>query len=102
MIDSVTVMEFQIEYPNLNLKLKKKEENKFEYALIYLAIKECSKGFKIKRINKTTKEGTKIAYKTIADKEELEEYTKELENKAREFNKKHGEGFISRDAQNKY
>lgn len=74
-MNAIKVMEFQKEYSNVNLELTK---NKLEYdkAIIALYISELEDGFIVKRIYKTSKNGTKVTYKPCENLEEQQKYIK--------------------------
>lgn len=89
-IDGVCVLEYAIEYPTLNLKAKKDDEKVFDYGFLYCYSKECEKGFKVKKVGKTTKKGTKFTYTAIKDEHDLEECKKTLKQMISNFNYKYG------------
>lgn len=89
-IDGVCVLEYAIEYPTLNLKAKKDSEKTFDYGFLYCYSKECEKGFKVKKVGKTTKKGTKFTYTSIKDQKDFKEYEKTLKQMISNFNCKYG------------
>lgn len=89
-LDGLSVVEYQIEYPTLNLKAQKDDEKMFDYGMLYCYTKECEKGFKVKKVGKTTRKGTKFTYTAIKDKDDFEEYKKMLNEMISNFNSKYG------------
>lgn len=87
-MNNVSVMEFQIEYPVLNLELSKNEKE-FERGIIAIYVAELERGFIVKRINKTTKKGTKVTYKSCKSDEEADKYIKKINSLIDEFEKKY-------------
>lgn len=85
----VQVMGYGMEYPTLNLKLKNEDEKIFDYLVLHCYTKECEKGFKVKRIFKTTNKGTKVNYVAIKDKDDFEEYKKVIQKMVEDFNSKY-------------
>lgn len=90
-IGGVKVFQYQIEYPYLNLNQQKEDERKFDYGMLYCYIKESEKGFKVKKVGKTTKKGTKFTYEKIKDNEDFEEYKALINKMVSDFNSKYGE-----------
>lgn len=88
--DGVYVLEYAIEYPTLNLKAKEDDEKTFDYGMLYCYSKECGEGFKVKKVGKTTKKGTKFTYTAIKDRYDFEEYKKVLNEMISNFNYKYG------------
>ncbi|MDR7856037.1 hypothetical protein [Tissierella sp.] len=85
------VMNFTKTFSGINLALKKSDEKSFDYAALLIYINECNKGFKVNRINKTTKGGTSVVYELIKDEADMSEYKKLVGNKVKEFNNKWNE-----------
>lgn len=63
-MNDVTVKEFGMTYPILNLELSKNEKE-FERGIIAIHIAELNRGFIVKRINKTTKKELKLFIKPV-------------------------------------
>lgn len=82
---------FSKDFNKLNLKLKNEDEKKYDYAILLLYLNELDRGFKVKKINKTTNKGTKVSYIAIKTEEELNQYMKEVSSFIDEFNKKWNE-----------
>lgn len=87
----ISVIEYQMEYPTLNLKHKQDNPMMFDYGMLYCYTKECERGFKVKRINKTTGKGTKFTYIAIKDDEDFEAYKTFVDKMIDEFNSKYGD-----------
>ncbi|ALS16904.1 hypothetical protein ACQPUL_01025 [Clostridium butyricum] len=87
-MDGVQVMGFQKEYPSVNLKMQKETPKFYDYAILNLHAFETEHGFKVKKIGKTTRKGTKVTYEAFKSQEDSEEYRKFLINKVKEFNEK--------------
>lgn len=87
-MEGVQVMSFQKEYPNVNLKMQKETPRFYEYAILNIYAFETEHGFKVKKIGKTTRKGTKVTYEAFKSQEDAEEYRKLLINKVKEFNEK--------------
>ena len=87
-IERVMVSEFQIEYTNINSELKKNEKM-FDISNIGIYIAKINDGFIVKRINKTTKKGTKVTYKTPKDKKEFTRYIEKVANIIIEYEEKY-------------
>ncbi|KZL94344.1 hypothetical protein [Clostridium magnum] len=89
-VDGIEVVQYQIEYPTLNLKEQKENEKAFDYGMLYCYTKECEKGFKVKKVGKITRKGTKFTYEVIKDKVDFEQYKVLLNKMIDDFNAKHG------------
>jgi len=87
-MEGIQVMGFQKEYPTVNLKMQKEDEKGYEYSILILYTLETERGFKVKKIGKTTRKGTKVTYEVIKSKDEALDYKKLLEQKVKEFNNK--------------
>lgn len=70
MSDVVKVLGFKIQYQELNLKLKKEKPYLYEFGLILMNALELSKGYKVKKILKPTKEFTAVVYEEISSVDE--------------------------------
>ena len=80
--------EFQKDYPAVNLYLKKEDEKGYDYTMLLLYLGELGKGFKAKRVNKTTKKGTKVTYSLIKSKAEFADYKAFIQVEVDKFNEK--------------
>lgn len=87
---SIKVLEYQQAYPKLNLKFKKKYEYEYELALLTISARCIIEGFVVKKISKTTFAGTKVTYKAIKSKEDLERYVNDWEIFKNKFIEKWG------------
>ena len=82
--------EFVTEYPSLNLKLKEEAKQIYDLYLIGVYIAEYGKGFRVKKVYKTNKKGTKVRYKAILSEEELDEAREEIRKLIEEYHRKYG------------
>lgn len=89
-MNGIQVMGFQKEYPIVNLKVQKEDEKGYEYSILILYTLETERGFKVKKIGKTTGKGTKVTYEVIKNEKDALEYKSFLEGKVKEFNEKWG------------
>ena len=87
-MEGIQVMGFQKTYPTVNLEMEKKNEKVYEYSILLLYTFETERGFKVKKIGKTTRNGTKVTYEVIKSGEEALKYKGLLERKVKEFNNK--------------
>lgn len=85
---SVSVLEFGITYPAVNLELKKNEKE-YDRAIIALYIAEIERGFIVKKMNKTTRKGTKVTFKACKGEDEGKEYIEMVNKLIEEFNEKY-------------
>lgn len=86
MSNDIEVLEYQIQYPTLNLNLKKEDKMMFDFGIIYAHSNQCDKGFKVKKIFKTSKKGTKFTYESIKSNEDFEEYKSLINDMINKFN----------------
>jgi len=89
-MEGIKVMGFQKEYPTVNLKMQKEDEKGYEYSILILYTLETERGFKVKKIGKANKKGTKVTYEVIKNEKDALEYKSFLEKKVKEFNEKWG------------
>lgn len=81
-------LEYQKNFKSVNLKLKNDDEKSYEYSILILYTLEIENGFKVKKIGKTTKIGTKVTYESFKSDEDVLKYKELLESKAKEFSEK--------------
>lgn len=86
----IQCIEFQKEFPTINLKMQKENEREYEYSMLVLYTLETEHGFMVKRIGKTTSKGTKVNYIPFKSKEDVRKYSELLESKVKAFNEKYG------------
>lgn len=86
----IQVMGFQKTYTAVDLKMQQENEKVYEYSILLLYTFETERGFKVKKVGKTTRKGTKVTYEVIKSEGEALEYKKLLEQKVKEFNDKWG------------
>lgn len=89
-MEGIQVMGFQKEYSTVNLKMQKEDERIYDYSILILYTLETERGFKVKKMGKTTRKGTKVTYEVIKSEGEALDYKKLLEQKVKEFNDKLG------------
>lgn len=89
----ISVQGYQMEYPPMNLEMLRTNERSFNMSLLVAHIEEAKKGFKVKRIGKTTKKGTKITYTAIENEEDLKKYGNKLRDLVKQFNEKYGTNY---------
>lgn len=91
MIDGITVQGFQMEYPVVSLELKDSNEKLYDYYVLNLYTLECERGFKVKKIYKTTRKGTKVMFEAFKSEDDVKEYGEFLKEKMEIYNKKWNE-----------
>lgn len=89
-MSNVQVIEFQKEYPIINLELEKNSKKEYDMAIMVAYTMELEKGFIVKRQNKTTRKGTKFTYKPCETEEEFKDYKVKLNEMLGAYNKKYG------------
>lgn len=87
------VLEFQKEFPTINLDLMKNDIKKYDMAILAAYTVELERGFIVKKQGKTTKKGTKFTFKPCEDKSELENYAFKLYELLKEYNKKYNTNY---------
>lgn len=87
--DNMKVLEYQIHYPTLNSTFEKEDKMMFDLGIIYAYSNECGKGFKVKKVSKTSKKGTKFTYESIKSEEDFEEYKLLINDMVNKFNKEY-------------
>lgn len=90
--DIVQCVEYQVEYPSINLNMAKYEKI-YDMAIIVIYTMEIKSGYIVKKIGKTTRKGTKVTYKVIESEEEIKKYIKKVNKIIEEFNKKYNNNF---------
>lgn len=85
---SAICTEFTKTYSGVNLEFKNKNAKGYDYTMLLIYQEELKKGYKVKKVNNTTKKGTTVVYSQIKSKEELEDYFKSIQDKVQEFNEK--------------
>lgn len=87
---TVSILGYKMDYPSMNLDLLNKDKKRFDMMIIIIHVNESRKGYKVKRIGKTTKKSTKVTYELINSEEDLKSYEKKLREMMSNFNKKYG------------
>lgn len=85
---NVTVKEFRVCYPDINLELQNNNPERYEMAIIAAHVAKLTSSFIVKKQYKTNKKGTKFAYKFCDDKKEGKKYIDKVESMIEEFNSK--------------
>lgn len=85
----ISVQGFSKSFTSINLELKKNEKD-FNEILIAIYTLHLKEGFKVGKINKTTKKGTKVKYVPIKSDEELRKYIDEINQMMKVCNEKYG------------
>ncbi|WP_283699114.1 hypothetical protein [Clostridium perfringens] len=88
-MDGISVVEFQKEFTEINLRLMKEDIKLYDLVIIGLYTVETKRGFKVKKIGKTGRAGTKVTFEVIKDKKDFEEYLDKLKGMLDEYNKKY-------------
>ncbi len=83
------VIEFQKEYPTLNLNALKNNPKDYDMGILVAYSMETKRGFVIKKQFKTTKKGTKFTYKACNGEEEAKEYSLKCHELLKQYNEKY-------------
>ena len=89
----IQVIEFQKEYPSINLDLMKNNPKNYDMAIIAAYTVEVEKGYIVKKVGKTYKKGTKFTYKPCESEKEAKKYREKLEELLNDYNKKYGTNY---------
>lgn len=89
-MSDVQCIEFQKEYPVVNLKMKNDDEKKYEFSLLVLYTLETERGFMVKKIGKITRKGTKVNFIPFKSDEDVKNYRDFLLEKSKAFTEKWG------------
>jgi hypothetical protein len=84
----ISVAGFSKEFTSVNLELKQRGQV-FSETLIAIYTLHLNEGFKVGKINKTTKKGTKVKYVPIKSDEELKDHIEEINKMIEENNEKY-------------
>ncbi|MEG0133973.1 MAG: hypothetical protein RR782_07595 [Clostridium sp.] len=95
---NITVHEFQKEYTSITSKtaIGSKE---YDLAMIAIHCAEGDIGFKVKRINKPTRKGTKVTFIPIKDEVDFNKYLAKVNELIKVYNEKYGENIKAVRAQ---
>lgn len=94
-MNGISVVEFQKGFPEINLKLMKENIKLYDLAIITLYTIESERGFKVKKIGKTGRKGTKVTFEPIKNKEYFDEYLDKLKVMLDEYNKKYDTNYTA-------
>lgn len=86
----ITVKEFSVEYPLLDLVFKEKNIQEYDLLILGIYTGKCKEGFKVKKIYKTNKKGTKVRYDAIKDKSDFTDYIEKVKKLVDIHNKQYG------------
>lgn len=89
----IQVIEFQKEYPSINLDLMKNSPKDYDMAIIAAYTAETDKGYIVKKVGKTYKKGTKITYKPCENEDEAKKYREKLNELLNNYNEKYGTNY---------
>lgn len=81
-------LEYSKSFKSVNLKLKQEDEKGYDYSMLVLYTLETDKGFKVKKLGKTTKNGTKVTYEAFKSNEDTLNYEELIVAKTKEFSEK--------------
>ena len=74
-------------YPNITLEVKEKNRQEYDRAILFVYINECESGFKVKKIYETNREGTKVKYEAVKDKNDFADYMGKFQKLVDLYNK---------------
>ncbi|MDU5101412.1 hypothetical protein [Clostridium butyricum] len=74
----ITVKEITYTYPTINLDFKEKSKQDYDFVILGLYTEKCGEEFKVKKIYKTNKQGTKVKYEVIKDKNDFADYIEKV------------------------
>lgn len=89
-IEGISVQGYGMEYPPMNLELFNTNRKSYDMFVLVAHIEEAKKGFKIKKIGKATKKGTKITYTAIESEEDLKQYSIKIRDLLKQYNENYG------------
>ncbi|WP_315080815.1 hypothetical protein [uncultured Clostridium sp.] len=89
-MNNVAVLGFTETYPKINLELKENKKQDYDLVILGLYIEKCKDGFKVKKIYKTSKQGTKVKYEAIKDKNDFADYIEKVKKLVDIHNKEYG------------
>lgn len=92
-MEGISVQGYQMECPPMNLELLRTDKKRFDMFLIVAHIEEAKKGFKVKKVGKTTKKGTKITYSAIENEEDLKQYVSKMRDLVKQYNENYGTNY---------
>ena len=96
-MSDVAVIGFRAEYPSINLDLMKNNEQMYDRAILAAYTAELERGFIVKKQFKTTKKGTRFAYKVCKDEEEAKEYSLKVQELLKKYNEKYALSISEKD-----
>ncbi|MGL4761096.1 MAG: hypothetical protein ACRCWG_06505 [Sarcina sp.] len=84
-----TVVEYQTTYEDVDLDLMNKSKEIYDLAILKIHTVEIKNGMLVKRIYKTSNQGTKVIFKRCTSQEEADEYSKMVNEKIKEYKEKY-------------
>lgn len=77
-LQKIRLIEYQSEYSLLTKEIYESTPNGYEYLLLIAKTKELETGYKVTKVNKPTKKGTKITCKEFNSLEEVDGYSLQI------------------------
>lgn len=90
---NIEVIEFQKEFPIMNLRLMKDDKAKYDMSILIAYTLETERGFIVAKQYKTTKKGTKFKYKACKNEEEAKEYSLKLKALLDKYNEEYNTNY---------
>lgn len=85
---NIQVLGFKKDYPSININLKENDTEKYDLCIIHIYLSELDLGYIVDKLYKTSKKGTKVAYKNY-DKETIKGYIDKVNKLIDDFNIKY-------------
>ena len=89
-MNDISILGFTETYPKINLELKENKKQDYDLVILGLYTEKCKDGFKAKKIYKTNKQGTKVKYEVIKDKNDCADYIEKVKKLVELYNKEYG------------
>ena len=89
-MSDVAVKEITYTYPMINLDFKENNKQEYDFLILGLYTEKCKEGFKVKKIYKTNKQGTKVKYEAIKDKNDFADYIEKVKKLVDVHNREYG------------
>lgn len=84
-IEGMSITGFQKSWSIMNLDVYKNDNELYNKYLAFAEIQEFNKGFKIKRVGKSTRKGTTITFEAIKTEEEYKTLKADIVVRHKEF-----------------
>ncbi|MEG1256881.1 hypothetical protein [Clostridium sp.] len=85
----IQVIEFQQSFPTMNLDRMENNPKDYDMQMIVVYTLETENGYKVKKVGKTYKKGTKVTYEPFKSQEDVKEYKDILTTMLDKFNSKY-------------